>query len=65
MRKEEFRLKEIDQELSKLKHSLEGLIPIWSQIDRRLHALKEKVRLLEEERFRINEGQLQFDEFDF
>lgn len=65
MTKEEIRLEEIEKRLSKLNHSLEALIPIWSQVDRQVRSKKEEMDRLEAERLTLTEGQFIFDENGF
>ena len=64
--KKDARIQEIDNRLSKIKHILEALIPVWSQVDRRVNALKAELDHLNEEKIKLTEGQLTFDgTFDF
>jgi len=65
MKNEEHRLREIDEKLAKLRHLLQGLIPIWSQVDRKVMSLKSDIEHLEKQRLEVSQGQLQFDTFDF
>lgn len=55
------RVVEIDQRLSKLRHTFEGFLPIYHQLDRKIKGLQLEMKSLEEERVKITQGQLMFD----
>jgi uncharacterized coiled-coil protein SlyX len=56
-----YRLKEIEFRITKLKHTLEGLIPIWTQVDRKVSSIKAELDRLEDEKCAIDQGQIEFD----
>lgn len=59
-------LKELDTKLDRLKHALEGLIPVWCTVDRRVKSLKNDIDQLESQRIKLQEGQLAFSfDLDF
>lgn len=65
-RKEELRLREIETQLSKLNHTLEGLTPIFHQVDRKIRIIKFNMKILEDEKARLTQGQFVFgDPIDF
>jgi phage shock protein A len=57
----DYRIKELDFKLQKVKHSLEGLIPIWSQVDRKINSLRHEMKMLEDEKASLLQGQLRLD----
>lgn len=57
---EKQRLKEIDDRLMHLKHTLEGIVPIWIQVDRRKKTLELEIKVLEEKRIELSQGQIEF-----
>ena len=63
MLKEE-RLKEIEDKLLTIKHTYEELLPVWNIVDRKKQTLELQIKLLRDEREKINSGQmlLSFDE---
>lgn len=65
--KEKHQLKVIEDRLSRLRHSLEVLVPLWSQVDRRMKSLQLEVQQLEEQRLKLTQGQmiLNFDDLNF
>ena len=60
-RLEKKRLGEIDAELQKLRHLLEGLMPIHMQVDRKVKHLELRIKFLENERLELSQGQLRID----
>lgn len=59
------RLKEIEFRINKLNHILEGLTPIWSQVDKRIKGIKRDIEFLEDEKEAISGGQMYFDDASF
>jgi hypothetical protein len=58
---EKLRLSDIEDRLRKQRHILEGMIPIWSQVDRKVKSLQLEIERLEEERSKLVHGQTVFD----
>lgn len=60
---EKHKLKEIEERLAKTRHTLEGIIPIWNQVDRRKRQLELDIKLMEDERLKLLNGQtvMRFD----
>lgn len=57
------RLIEIEQRLERAKHILAAFIPLHVVIDRKVHGLNSEIKTLENERLKIQQGQLpMFDE---
>lgn len=67
MKNQNPRLDEIEKKQERLRHTLEGLIPIWTQVDRRVKTLQFNIETLEKEAQLIKEGQteMQFNDLDF
>jgi archaellum component FlaC len=62
----ERRLKEIEDRLKNVQHSLEGILPIWNQVDRKVKSLQAERERLENEKERLTQGELPFDlDLDF
>lgn len=61
MSNEKVRLAEIEDRLKKQRHVLEGLLPVWTQVDRRVKHLQNEIGTLEEERSTLLNGQTEFD----
>lgn len=61
----EVRLIQIDERMKALKHLIEGLMPVYMQVDRKIKALELEISLLEEERESISQGQLELGSTDF
>lgn len=61
MNKETLRLKEIELKLRDVKRSYEDIFPIWNQLDRKVKWLGTQIRQLEDEKFHVDHGQLNFD----
>jgi len=54
-------LDEVTDKIERLKSSLEGIIPIWNQVDRKVKALKMQIDHLEQKKIDLMEGQSEFD----
>jgi hypothetical protein len=65
MRNDKARVREIDDKLDVLNRTLENIIPIWSQIDRKLKSVKLEISALEDERYKIMQGQLKFHDVGY
>lgn len=61
MSNEKFRLADIEDHLKKKRHVLEGMIPIWNTIDRKVKSLQLEIEQLERERSELLHGQTTFD----
>lgn len=63
-RDEKKRLKDIEDRLAQARHVLEGLLPIHTQIDRKVKALGGEISRLEGERSKLLQGQfvMSFDD---
>jgi uncharacterized small protein (DUF1192 family) len=61
------RIEELERRATKNRHVLEGLIPVWNQVDRRVKDLQAEIQRCEDERMKLQQGQLSmsFDEFNF
>ncbi len=60
------RLSKIEQRLSAARHTLEGLEPVYEQVSSRVRSLRNEIDTLEEERLKIQNGQLTMSfDFDF
>lgn len=64
---EKNRLAQIEDRLKRARSSLEGLLPIWSQVDRKVKTLDSEIKALEDERLKIVQGQtaFAFDDLNF
>lgn len=58
---EKKRIAEIDLKLLKLRHTFEGFLPIYNQIDRKIKGLELEMKVLEEERIILTQGQFMLD----
>lgn len=55
------RIDEIDLKLSKLRHTFEGFMPVYHQLDRKIKSLQLEIKALEEERIKLTQGQFTLD----
>lgn len=55
------RIDEIDTKLSKLRSTYEAFLPIFHQVDRKIKGLQLEMKVLEEERVKLTQGQIMFD----
>ena len=55
------KVKEIDLKISHLKSTYESILQIHTQVDRKKRSLETDIKILEEERIRAIEGQMDFD----
>jgi predicted phage-related endonuclease len=62
MTREQFRLKNIESHLKELKRAKEEIVPVHVVVDRRLKSLELNIKALEDEREKLKQGQLQFDD---
>lgn len=63
---EKHRLSKIEQRLNVARHTLEGLQPVYDQVATKVRSLKNEIDTLEEERLKIQQGQLSMSfDFDF
>jgi hypothetical protein len=58
MTAEKQRLKMIEDRLKAARHILIGIEPIWVQVDRRMKSLELEIKNLEDERVKLQQGQL-------
>jgi len=60
---EQIQIKSIDEKIKHLRHTIEGILPIWEQVDRRIQQLSLDIARLENERLNLANGQteLRFD----
>ena len=59
---EKKRIKEIDLKLSKLQSTYEAFVPIFYNIDRKMKSIKLEIHSLEEEKMKLSQGQIMFDD---
>jgi len=55
------RIDEIDLKLSKLRHTFEGFLPIYHQLDRKIKGIELEIKALQEERIKLTQGQFMLD----
>lgn len=55
------RIDEIDLKLSKLRHTFEGFLPIYHQLDRKIKGIELEINTLQEERIKLTQGQFVLD----
>ncbi len=63
--KEDLKLKCIEQKLATLKDTFAELIPVWNILDRKRIHLELEMKMLEDERMKITDGQMVFDSTEF
>lgn len=61
------RLVEIEERLKRVRHSLDGIMPIWHQVKLKVQTSEAEISRLEEERLKLQQGQLAlaFDDLNF
>lgn len=59
--KEIKRIEEIEENLKHLRHTYENLLPIHSVVDRKKRNLELEIKVLDDERIKLSQGQLIFD----
>lgn len=52
------RLAELDQKIEKARNTLEGMLPIYHQVDRKVKSLQLDIKCLQDQKDRILDGQL-------
>lgn len=62
MNKELERLKEVEARLITVKNTYENILPIWNSVDRKKRDLDLEIHHLVEERNKLLQGQLLFNE---
>ncbi len=55
-------LDKIESKIILARNALENIIPIWNATDRKKHDLELQIKLLCDERDKLRQGQLLFDE---
>lgn len=55
-------LEKIELKISLARNALENIFPIWNAIDRKRRDLEAQIKLLCDDRDKLREGQLPFDE---
>lgn len=58
---EENEIKQVDSKIQSVKSLLEGMLPIYHQIDRKVRSLQNQIHHLEQERIKLSQGQITFD----
>jgi hypothetical protein len=61
MSKESKALKEIDEKLKTLKWAFENFMPIYHQVDRKRRSLDLEIKVLEDEKQKLQQGQMLFN----
>lgn len=59
------KIRSLEERILKARHLLEGILPVWTQVDRKKKHLELEIDKLEEERLRLQEGQLNLFRIDF
>lgn len=64
---EKKRLKDIEDRLGRARQTLEGILPIHTQVDRKVRSLAQEIEQLEAERMKLLQGQfvMSFDKLNF
>ncbi len=64
---EKQRLVQIEVRLTSARHLLDGFLPLWTDLNRKVQGLRSEIDVLEEERLKLQEGQLtmNFEELNF
>jgi hypothetical protein len=57
---EKHRLHDLEERLKRARHALEGLLPVWQTVNQRVRSLEDELRVLEDERLKIVQGQTAF-----
>ena len=58
---EDLKIKEIDEKIRGVRSLLEGILPIYHQVDRKKKSLETQIHILENEKVRLSQGQMLFD----
>ncbi len=61
MAQDEYRRKEIEFKIERLKYAIAELFQIWNMADRKLSNLKTQLEVLQLKLTDLNQGQLEFD----
>jgi hypothetical protein len=54
-------IEQVEHKLVSVKSLLEGMLPIFHQVDRKVKSLQTQIHHLEQEKIKLSQGQLRFD----
>jgi hypothetical protein len=56
------KIEEVEARIKIAKSNLDNILPIWNSVDRKIHSLRLDIKMLEDEKTKLTQGQLLFDE---